>query len=456
MLPWHGSGRGFESPPVHLLTLTQNLYSKPVKDLAGLEGLNLKPGDRVKIEVNGNIISGTVMPRSAYEPPDAITLKLSNGYNIGVSLKGVKVLEVEEGGLNIPIEEGEGAEEIGNGPRVLILGTGGTIASRIDYRTGAVRPALSAKRLVEMIPELPNHATISVKTLMNELSENMRPAYWKQMALTVANAFMSGYEAVIIAHGTDTMHYTSAALSFALDGLPGPVVLVGSQRSSDRPSSDAYSNLLGAVLFSTKAKLSGVYVAMHGSTSDDVIAIHSGVRVRKLHTSRRDAFRSVNSRPVAHVNVNSLEVKAEATGEEKEGKLSVYPEFDDSAFLLKFYPGIRDSFIDAIVKEGVKAMILEGTGLGHVGRYVFERLNRFIKMGGFVGMTSQCIWGSVNMNVYETGRDLLSLGIVPLGDMLSEVALVKAMWGLGNGFDLHEIMPKNLRGELRERREVEA
>lgn len=422
-----------------------------------MSNTGLKPGNRVKLEVNGNIISGTVMPRSAYEPPDSITIKLPNGYNIGLKLSEVKVLEVEEGELNVPVEEGEGAEEIGNGPRVLILGTGGTIASRIDYRTGAVRPAMSAKRLVEMIPELPRHATISVKTLMNELSENMRPTYWKQISLAVANAFMTGYEAVIIAHGTDTMHYTSAALSFALDGLPGPVVLVGSQRSSDRPSSDAYSNLLGAVLFATKAKLNGVYVAMHASTNDDVIAVHSGVRVRKLHTSRRDAFKSVNSRPVARVNVNTMEVEVGAEPIKAQARrLSVYPEFDDLAFLLKFYPGIRESILDAIINEGVKAIILEGTGLGHVGRYVFERIRRFVKMGGFVGMTSQCIWGSVNMNVYETGRDLQALGVVPLGDMLSEVALVKAMWALGNGFSLYEVMPKNLRGELGERRVVDA
>lgn len=416
---------------------------------------DLRPGYRVKVEVNGRIISGVVMPRGVYEPADSITLKLQNGYNIGLRLSEVKLLEVEEGEFAPPAEEEEG-EEIGTGPRVLILGTGGTIASRVDYRTGAVRPAMSAKRLVEMIPELPKYATISVKTIMSELSENMKPAYWKQIAITVANAFLSGYEAVIIAHGTDTMHYTSAALSFALDGLPGPVVMVGSQRSSDRPSSDAYSNLLGAVLFSTRAKLGGVYVAMHASTSDDVIAVHSGVRVRKLHTSRRDAFRSVNSRPVATVNLSSMEVEVEARQETQAKGLSVYPEFEDSAFLLKFYPGIKPSFIEAVIKEGVKAMIVEGTGLGHVGRYTFEVLRRFIEGGGFVGMTSQCIWGSVNMNVYETGRDLQALGVVPLGDMLSEVALVKAMWALGNGLNLREVMPRNLRGEISERREVEA
>jgi len=414
----------------------------------------IKPGQFVRIEYEGKLFEGLVMPRSLYEDTFHITLKLKNGYNIGLDSRKVKIISV----LNYEGQEQQAAEselgEIGTGPRILIMGTGGTIASRVDYRTGAVKPAFSAQEIVEMVPEIGKIASISIKTIMNELSENMKPENWSIMANEVYNAFGSGYEGVVIAHGTDTMHYSASAISFALENPPGPVVFVGSQRSSDRPSSDSAINLLGAVTFAAKSHSSGVFVAMHSSLNDDIVAVHRGTRVRKNHTSRRDAFESVNDRPYALVNVENAEIKKEIELEQQ-GKIKLMPNFSTKSSILKFHPGISESLLRAAFESDLKSVIIEGTGLGHVSRETFPYIRKAIDEGKFVGMTSQCIWGSVGMTVYETGRDLMAMGVVPLGDMLSEVALVKSMWALGNEMDLKSIMPQNLRGEISPRRQVE-
>lgn len=409
---------------------------------------------RIKFKIKDKIYEGIVMPRTLYENDEHFTIKLNNGYNIGIEKSKMEILEIQP--PKLLSEQIQEKEFESHGPKILILGTGGTISSKIDYRTGAVKPAFTASQIVDMVPEIRDLATISVKTIMNELSENMQPSNWSLMAKEVFNAFENGFEGVIIAHGTDTMHYSASALSFALENPKGPVIFVGSQRSSDRPSSDAATNLLGAVIFAAKSLTPGVYVAMHASLNDDLIAIHKGVKVRKNHTSRRDAFESVNSRPLAFVDIKKQQIKFNEEKPVIKGPMKLYEKFSERSALLKFYPGINEKLLQATFnKELFDSIIIEGTGLGHVARKTFPYLQNFIKNNGFIGMTSQCIWGSVRLTVYETGRDLLSIGVTSLYDMLSEVALVKSMWALGNGFNLKEVMPLNLRGEINKRREVQ-
>ena len=409
---------------------------------------------KIKFRIKDQVYEGIVMPRTLYEDEDHITVKLSNGYNIGIEKSKIEILKIEPQKAQSEVIQEKEFES--HGPKILIIGTGGTISSKIDYRTGAVKPAFTASQIVDMVPEIKSIASINVKTIMNELSENMQPSNWTLMAKEVYNAFESGYEGIVIAHGTDTMHYSASALSFAIENPKGPVVFVGSQRSSDRPSSDAATNLLGAVTFAAKSYSPGVYVAMHASLDDDTIAIHKGVKVRKNHTSRRDAFKSINARPFAFVDIKKQEIRFTENKQEVKGSMRLYEKFSERAALLKFYPGISDRYLLSVFnKDLFDAIIIEGTGLGHVSRKAFPYLKDYIRNEGFIGMTSQCIWGSVRLTVYETGRDLLSIGVTPLEDMLSEVALVKSMWALGNGFNLKEIMPKNLRGEISERREVQ-
>lgn len=413
----------------------------------------IKPGQLVQLEYNGRLLEGLVMPRSLYEDEKHITLKLKNGYNIGLNSDKVRLIRVlEYENTTQPAEENI-INEIGTGPRVLIMGTGGTIASKVDYRTGAVKPAFSAKEIVDMVPEIGNIASISIKTIMNELSENIKPENWSVMANEVYNAFNAGYKGIVIAHGTDTMHYSASAVSFAVENPPGPVVFVGSQRSSDRPSSDSAINLQGAVTFAAKSTSSGVFIAMHAGLDDNLVAVHRGTRVRKNHTSRRDAFESVNDEPFAYIDIENGTVKQEHEAT-PQGRIKLMPNFLPKASIFKFHPGISESVAKAVFAGDLLSIIIEGTGLGHVSREVFPYIRSAMASGKFVGMASQCIWGSVGMTVYETGRDLMAMGVVPLSDMLSETALVKSMWALGNGLDLKSVMPVNLRGEISSRRPV--
>jgi glutamyl-tRNA(Gln) amidotransferase subunit D len=249
------------------------------------------------------------------------------------------------------------------------------------------------------------------------------------------------------------MHYTAAALSFALQGLPVPVVLVGAQRSSDRPSSDAALNLLGATTFAASAPVAGVFVAMHSGMSDDAVAVHVGTRVRKNHTSRRDAFESIDATPVALVKEGKVEMQESGVTLAKrgEGRLDARTKFDSRVMLLKYHPGFDPALIEHTTKAGYRAIILEGTGLGHVSKNCFSALRKVVSAGVMVFMTSQCIWGRVSMTVYDTGRDLLDIGVVPLSDMISETAVAKAMWALANTSGADEArkkMQENLADEI--------
>jgi len=330
------------------------------------------------------------------------------------------------------------------------LSTGGTIASRIDYRTGAVTPAVSSEELHALIPELSEIARVEPEIVFNVFSENIGPSNWSTLAERVEKVVKEGADGVVITHGTDTLGYTSAALSFALRGAPIPVILVGSQRSSDRPSSDATLNLIGGVSMAATAPFSGVYVAMHLDENDERLAIHNGTRVRKNHTSRRDAFASIGVPLAAVWGRNGLEMVSDTLprrgGKDFEPKTG----FDDRVALLKFYPGMPGSTIKSAEKSGVRCLVIEGTGLGHTNKECADALKAFVGNGGMAFMTSQCVNGRVDMNVYDTGRDLQRAGVLPLGDMLAETALVKAMWTLGNSESIEmasKIMLEDVAGE---------
>jgi glutamyl-tRNA(Gln) amidotransferase subunit D len=245
------------------------------------------------------------------------------------------------------------------------------------------------------------------------------------------------------------MQYTAAALSFSLSGFPKPVALVGSQRSSDRPSSDAALNLISATRFLVEANTTGIFVVMHNTTSDDDVACHWGTRVRKNHTSKRNAFQTVGGSPAFVVKKDTIEKNPLFNS--PKGPYTPRINFNSHVMLLKYYPGLDPKILDYIISSGYKAIILEGTGLGHVGKVMYDPIKRAKRKGFFIGMTSQCIDGMVRMTVYESGRDLLNLGVIPLGNVIPETALVKAMWALGNSKDAKEmekLMKENIALEL--------
>ncbi|MGB9134890.1 MAG: Glu-tRNA(Gln) amidotransferase subunit GatD [Candidatus Bathyarchaeia archaeon] len=413
-------------------------------------------GDLVRVSRDGEIYEGDLIPRSEFGDDKHIVIKLKNGYNIGISVTQGIMIEKIGAGTKPTFSAPLVPEQKGILPRVVILSTGGTIASRVDYRTGGVRPALTANDLYSVVPELSNIATIEAEILFSVFSENVTPKHWSQIARQAAVHVERGVAGIVVAHGTDTLGYTAAALSFALQDLSVPVVLVGSQRSADRPSSDAATNLIGAVKAAAEAPFAEVVVAMHETSSDKAIIFHRGTRVRKCHTSRRDAFKSINATPLAKLEDGKMIMLTRSYRERNtERKLALKSVFEEKVALLKFHPpGVSPEVIEWYVDTGFKGIVLEGTGLGHVESHCFPTIQKAVKEGVMVGMTSQCLWGRVNMNVYDTGRDLLEAGVIPLGDMLPETALVKMMWVLGQTKDAGEakrLLAENIMGELSER-----
>jgi glutamyl-tRNA(Gln) amidotransferase subunit D len=420
--------------------------------LAAIKKAQAEIGDMLRITRKGETYEGILIPRSGYGNEKHVVIKLKSGYNIGVRMTPNTRIEKTGKGTKPAFASPPPPEQNSELPKVTILSTGGTIASRVDYRTGAVRPALTASDLYSVVPELADIARIDARILFSVFSENITPKNWTEMARAVSKQVDEGVDGVVIAHGTDTMGYTAAALSFSLQNLPVPVILVGSQRSADRPSSDAATNLVSAVKVAAEAPFAQVAVAMHETPSDDTIAIHKGTKVRKCHTSRRDTFKSVNASPIARIqNQKIIMLTDEFKRRNPEDKLVLKSDFEDKVALLKFHPGLNPELIRWHVEKGYKGLVLEGTGLGHVSKYCFEAIKNATESNALVTMTSQCIWGRVNMNVYDTGRDLLALGVLPLEDMLSETALVKLMWVLGQTKDTEEarkLMITDIAGEL--------
>ena len=420
------------------------------KSLACLKKSKAKIGDVLELRTDRGSVSGTLVPRYEYDDDSHIVLKLRSGYNVGVDVSRVKSVAVSAKGETPAFAAPAVPKPNPHLPKVLIVGTGGTIASRVDYRTGAVRPAVSAEDLYALIPELSDVARIEPEILFSIYSENMGPSHWSKLARRVARAVASGFRGVVITMGTDTLGYAAAALSFALADVPVPVIFVAAQRSSDRPSSDAATNLIGAVSVAAQGEFSGVFVAMHKNESDNEIAIHRGARVRKNHTSARDAFESIGV-PLAAIWKSGSLQSIDQSLPPRTGKRAFQAKagFDGRAALLKFYPSMQTTLVDALRKSRTRMLIIEGTGLGHVNAENIAAVRKFAKTG-LVFMTSQCIRGRVDMNVYDTGRDLLEAGAIPLDDMLSETALAKAMWALGNSRNLGQaknLMLQNIAGE---------
>jgi glutamyl-tRNA(Gln) amidotransferase subunit D len=411
-------------------------------------------GDKVKILLDdGREIHGIIMPKHMLSKNEILIIKLPSGYNVGLDINKIEKLEkIEDDNSSKDIYLVEREQNRGL-PKVVVLGVGGTILSRVDYRTGAVRSAVTAEELLEILPEVIDIANIETKIIMNKYSEHLTPRDWEKIAEEAYNNIIrEDVSGVVILHGTDTLGYTSAALSFALRNLSKPVILVGSQRSSDRPSSDAALNLISAILAAAQSPFAYVLVAMHDSPSDDRVALHRGTRIRKNHTSRRDAFQSIDTEPIAYVeHGKALKIMLdEYRTRDHNRTTSLMKFFNEKVALLKFYPSMNKKLIDILVLDNYDAIILEGTGLGHIGESLFDAIRTAIRDGVHVFMTSQCIWGRVNLNVYDTGRELLKIGVVPLENMIAETALVKAMWALGNFAkdELPSIMLSEFEGEL--------
>nr|WP_292727745.1 Glu-tRNA(Gln) amidotransferase subunit GatD [Methanoculleus sp.] len=404
----------------------------------------LQTGDRVRYANGGTALTGTYITKR----DGMAVVKLDSGYNIGTSPE-----KIEPVGRPAPQPPAGAGVVVQNSdlPDLAIISTGGTIASRVDYRTGAVMSQFSANDILRAIPELGEIARYRDRQVASILSENMHPALWQELARAVYDEIRHGVSGVIVTHGTDTMAYSAAALGFMLK-TPVPVVFVGSQRSADRPSSDNAMNALCSAAVAT-GDLGEVAVVMHATTNDDRCAIHRATRVRKMHTSRRDAFQSMGMAPLGYVDYPALSVTlSDEAVRRGTGEPELRDALEEHCALLHFYPGMPSCVLDAFA--GYAGLVISGTGLGHVATEWIPRIREMVADGTTIVMTSQCLHGRVCDRVYNTGRDLLSAGVIEGEDMLPEAALVKLMWVLGNEPDperVRVLMQTDLAGEIRRR-----
>lgn len=368
-------------------------------------------------------------------------LKLDSGYNVGVRVAPGDHLEIlpedPSNGGNGGTAPSSPSRSTSEAPWVALLSTGGTIASRVDYRTGGVRPVQEEAELLAFYPDLERDGPVRVTPVFDRLSENLAPEDWQALAREVAKAFAAGARGVVVTHGTDTMAFTSAALSFQLESLPGPVVLVGAQRSPDRPSSDGVTNLAAAVTIARLAPIGEVVVVMHEGLSDDRFAIHRGTRVRKMHATRRDAFESRNGPPLG--SMAGGEIVWNATPRPPSPPpVRVDDRLADRVGLLWFYPGLSPARAEAFALD-LRGLVLSGTGLGHASAVHLPWIRAAVQRGTVVAMTTQCLEGAVDPFVYATGRELLRAGVLYVDDLLPETAYVKLLWALGRTDDPREV-----------------
>ena len=409
----------------------------------------------VEITTDKGIYKGKILPRSETADQYHIVLKLSSGYNIGLaadSLKDVKILGRKEAHYKIPEKEFPFDPKR---PNVKLLGTGGTIASRLDYRTGAVIPAFTPGELYGSVPELADICNLETEKLYGVFSENMGPEQWAGTAKAIGREIEKGVQGIVVGHGTDTMHHTAAALSFMVQNSPVPIVMVGSQRSSDRPSSDAALNLMHSVKTAAESDIAEVMVCMFGPTSDEYGLLHRGTRVRKMHSSYRSTFRTLGDIPMAMVSrekITPLRHDYKKRRDDKEVKINTA--FEEKVSIVYYYPNMKPDIIDSLIDNGYRGIVIAGTGLGHVNKPLYPALKRAKEKNIAVYMTVQTLWGYVQMYVYDTGRDMMELGVVPTANMLPEVAYVKLGWALGQTDNIDEIkriMLTPIAGEITER-----
>jgi glutamyl-tRNA(Gln) amidotransferase subunit D len=384
----------------------------------------------------GSEFEGVILPRSETFDDLHIVIKMKNGYNIGVHVDRVAAiteLGYKEAVYKIPEKEFPSRPQL---PRVTLLGTGGTIASRLDYRTGAVIPAFTPGELYGAVPELADICNLTTKKLFGVFSENMAKEQYVVLAQAIGEEIEAGADGIVIGHGTDTMGHTAAILSFMVQDSPVPVVLVGSQRSSDRPSSDAALNLIHSVRAAAYGEVAEVMICMFGPTSDRYGLLHRGTRCRKMHSSYRSTFRTIGDVPLGTVSRDRFTyINKEYRRRDPSRKVRIDTAYDDRTTILYYYPGMHPDLVDALVEKGYHGIVIAGTGLGHVNKPLYPAIERAIAAGVHVVMAVQTLWGYAQMYVYDTGRDLLDLGIVPLENMLPETALMKLSWVLGHTRD---------------------
>jgi glutamyl-tRNA(Gln) amidotransferase subunit D len=442
---------------IHLEQLNKKVLLFVICGIMELKGFykknSLKEGDIISLEYNKQKVKGVIIPSNT----NTLMLKLDTGYNAGFEISKVENVKKEGESKGVGKAKTISIKKNPSLPTIAILHTGGTIASRVNYSTGGVIAGSNVDDLITLFPELMDIANIESVLIANMMSEDMRAKDFQKISNAVSEQIKKGVKGVILGHGTDMLGYSAAVLSFALQNCPIPVLVVGTQRSTDRGSSDGAMNLISAATFISKTNFKGVGVCMHNSTNDDDCSIINATKVRKMHTSRRDAFKAINDTPVALINYKTKEIKwikDQVKMEKSTGKFKLLNKLEEKVGLIKMHPWINQKEIEFYKKEKYKGLIIEATGLGHTpirekDSFV-KKIKELVDSDCVVGITSQCLYGRTNSTVYTNLRKVAETGAIYLEDMLPETALMKLSWLLGNYSkkEAIELLSKNLRGEI--------
>ena len=424
------------------------------------------PGDKIKVYTKDDIYEGIVMPSIELTGKDTLILKLEkNGYNIGIDKNKIKKTELvkkykaqSSKEKKVPLKK--------DLPTISILHTGGTIASKLDYQTGGVGSSFTPEEILNMFPELKSMVNIRSRLVKNMWSQDMRFSHYNILAKEILREIKAGSQGIIITHGTDTIHYSSTALSFILEDLSKPVLIVGAQRSSDRGSSDAFLNLLNAAYFMINSDFAEVGICMHSSSNDDDCWILPGTKSRKFHSSRRDAFQPVNQKAWASVNYEGDKIKYMRQGYNKKTdnlpKLKLFNEQIKVGLLKQRTNMFSEEFLFYKDYDG---LVIEATGLACLpiseiddltaeSGKIKKAIKKIIDDGCVVVNAPQTIFGRINMNVYEDQRNAQQIGVLgSMNDMTPASTYIKLAWLLSNykKEEIKDLITKNLRGEINDK-----
>ena len=326
---------------------------------------------------------------------------------------------------------------------ILFVTTGGTIASAEGEK--GLEPSFDAEELLNQLPEVRDLCNVDGELVMNIDSTNMQPTAVKDVAETIFENY-NDYDGFVVTHGTDTMGYTSALLTYMLSNIKKPVVVTGSQVSIGQPYTDAKKNISDAVRFALEG-IPGVFVAFDGK-------IINGTRAIKVRSKSMNAFESVNRPYVASIKLGRITYNGDSRGNEYDSKYEIMnidpsksfelrTDLCTDVFLLKLHPGINPDIFD-FIKENYKGVVIEAFGLGGIpnleGYDIVSKVKEIIDAGVAVAVTTQCLEEGVNLCVYEVGRDLAEHNkVIITDDMNTEAVMAKLMWSLGNFNNLNDI-----------------
>ncbi len=431
----------------------------PEDILQVLKSLQIDVGHRIRLSDSESVTEGILLPRTNRGNHRALVIKRNDGYNVGVAFSNkLKIEKVGEGEKleSFPILAHKSRKGL---LAMSIIATGGTISSRLDYTTGAVHPLSEPSEFLFTMPEVAQIVNLrDFLTPFRLASEDMSIPDIQEIARLVAQELITGADGVCVTHGTDTLHFTAAALSFMVSNLTAPVALVGAQRSPDRGSNDGVLNMVCAAHYCS-SDMAEVAVVMHGTSEDTYTFAIRGTKVRKMHTSRRDTFRPINIRPLARIWADGrIEENQGQIRRRNDGEVLLRDAFERRVTLLKAFPGSHPELLEFCIDRGYKGVVIEATGLGHVPTQTradsdswLLAIKRAIEEGILVAFAPQCLYGRLQPYVYSNARLMNDLGVIYLEDMLPETAYIKVGWALGqfeDPNDAEKLLLTNIAGEF--------